>query len=333
MANSAFISIIICTQNHADSLARTLAAMSKLRIPHEWRCELIVVDNASTDHTPKVAQNADLKNVESHILVEKRPGQCHARNTGLSRAKGDYILFTDDDVVPSPDWARQMVLPLLDGRFDAVTGRTLLSSDLIRPWMDGMHRLWLGDYETDAGVRVDLIGANMGFKRSVLGSVPAFDPELGPGASGFSDDSLFSYQLRQAGLRIGFAREAVVVHCPDVSRLQRCEWLAAARKRGRSNAYIRYHWEHLDISNRQLKLYRLWLKLNLRKRLQRPIPATGEGCSSWEMSYEKEMEALRQFAIESSRPRNYAKRGLVKIGFPEAPIPKQEVASLTPYPR
>ena len=248
-------------------------------------------------------------------LFEPGKGLSRARNAGLGGARGELILFTDDDVMPAQDWAMEMMLPLLEGACDAVTGKITLDPNLTRHWLTSAHRWWLAsseDARPHEGFR-ELIGANMGFRRSVLERVPAFDTELGSGTSGFSDDTLFGWQLSEAGFRIGYAALASVTHHPSVSRLRRTEWLSASRGRGRSQAYLRYHWEHSAIRNPRLRQLYYLIKLQLRRVLQRPPPLESEGCATWEMSYVLNIAMCRQFCLERRRLRNYARRGLTKL--------------------
>jgi hypothetical protein len=150
------------------------------------------------------------------------------------------------------------------------------------------------------------------FRRSLLERVGAFDPALGPGALGLGEDTLFGWQLVEAGFEIGHNAEARVMHQPETSRLTRGGWLHEARKHGRSEAYLRYHWEHADIRFPWLsELYYLF-KLQVRRLFQRPRPVESEGCPLWEMSYVLSIEMCRQFRTERRRPRNYARHGLTK---------------------
>ena len=68
------------------------------------------------------------------------------------------------------------------------------------------------------GERLSLVG-NCAFRRHVLERVYGFDPELGPGALGLGEDTLFGLQLTEAGYKIEYAKNALVVHFPDKSRL------------------------------------------------------------------------------------------------------------------
>ena len=308
------VSIIICTYNRAAGLRKTLDALAKVRIRSEWKAELILVDNASTDNTAMVARSATLPKIEVRYLYEPKQGLSYARNAALAQARGDVILFTDDDVLPAEDWVEHLVSALVTDTCDAVTGQFTPARHLLRPWLTPIHKWWLADSDAAKprdGVR-ELLGGNMGFRRSVLERVRAFDPELGRGALGFADDTLFGWQLARAGYRIQYVPAARVIHQFDVSRLQRTHWLSAARERGRTGAYLRYHWEHADIPFPRLMWLWYFMKLRVRRVLQRPQPLESEGCPLWEMSYVRNMEMCSQFCLERQRPRNYSRHGLTK---------------------
>lgn len=239
------VSIIICTRNRVDSLRQTLASIGQVLVPTGMEAELLVVDNGSSDQTQDVVANAALPNMPVRYIHEPRKGKSYAYNTGMAGANGEVFLFTDDDVRVPPDWIEGMCAPILSGAADAVAGGVCLPPHLVRPWMTLLHRYWLAETGwLDPDEPSEMVGANMAFHRRVLGHVPLFDVELGPGALGFGEESLFGFQLRDAGFRIGAALETCVEHHFDVARLARAYWLADARKRGRTWAYLSYHWFH-----------------------------------------------------------------------------------------
>jgi glycosyltransferase involved in cell wall biosynthesis len=304
------ISIIISTRNRAESLVRTLDTLATVEIPPGATAEIIVVDNASTDRTAELVLGHRPGDFSLRYLREPCNGKMRAQNRGLAAAQGTAILTTDDDVRPSKQWLEHMVRPIFNHQCDALVGRIELAPDLVRSWMTGKHKHWLA---SPGGIPVDkleLIGASMVFHRSVLERVPAFDTELGPGALGFGDDSLFSWQLEEAGFRIGEASEALVMHHPDASRLLRSSWLSAAKARGQTEAYLLYHWLHGEIKCPRLRRWWLGAKLAARRRGARP---SEEGAPLWEMSYVLHMEKCRQFEMERKRSRQYAKHGLRKL--------------------
>ena len=309
MLQNPTVSIIICTHNNAHSLVKTLCAFGLIDIPEDWTVELIVVDNASTDETSSTVKDVNLP-FEVCYVFEPDKGLSNARNTGLNASRSDVILFTDDDVIPCRQWIRKMALPLLNRECDGITGRIQLSEDLIRPWMKPMHKIWLAA----AGVvRAELVGACMGFHKSVLEMVPRFDSELGAGASGFAEETLFSDQLRAAGYQLCAIEDQCVKHCPSVLRLIRREWLASAKKRGRSSAYILHHWKHGELRYPRLIVLYFQIKLWIRRIIQPPSRLDEEGCPEWELSYVVEIEKHLGFLKERNRSRNYEKNGLKKI--------------------
>ena len=310
------VSIIICTRNRAESLRPTLEPIGKVTVPRGWTVELLVVDNGSTDHTQAIINEARLDNMKLRQISEPRAGLSHARNTGMSVARGGIILFTDDDVRPAPDWLEKMVAPLMAGTCDAVVGTVREAGHLQRSWMEPFHKVWVAIPAGNGDTEPELVGASMGFRRSVLERVPAFDPELGPGSLGFGDDTLFSWQLREAGHRLRRVPDALIMHHFEPSRLLHSQWLADARKRGHTSAYLLHHWQHGAVKNPLLRASYFAAKLRLRRILQPPVPMDAEGCAPWEMSYLHTIEMCRQFLKERRRPRNYPRHGLQKIKPP-----------------
>ncbi len=322
MASELPISIILCTRSRAAGLERTLLALGRSKVSPGWKVEVVVVDNVSTDNTAEVVQNIKLAKMEVRYLFESKRGKANALNAGLTLAKGEMLLFIDDDVLVAEDWLEQIVGALLNGKCDVVTGQITLAPEVLRPWMTPMHRWWLAsspDAQLHEGGR-ELIGANMGFRRRVLERVPAFDPELGPGARGLGEDSLFGWQLVEAGYKIEYVPKAAVIHHLDASRLRRCYWIEDARKRGRADAYLIHHWEHEDIKNPRLSRLLLWMKLWVKRILRPPPKLQAEGCPRWELGYIWRMELCKQFCLDRKHPRNYSRRGLVKLNLPQNAI-------------
>lgn len=313
------VTVIVCTHNRADALRHTLASVGALDVPADLEPDLVVVDNNAGPETEALLASVAPPNMPLRVVREARPGAGPARNAGLRAARGDVILFTDDDVRLPPDWLEAMCRPILTGATDAVAGCVRLAPHLDRPWMGSLHRVPLASTEgMDRERPQEMFGASMAFARCVLDRVPGFDPELGPGtAVGGLEDTLFAWQLREAGYRIAFVPRAVEHH-PDPSRLTRASYLAAAERFGQSRAYIAYHWEHkpyarigyvptllLTVAYRRVRL--LWWRATRRRDCRRT-----EGVARWEFMAVRGLAANRQSLRERSRPRNYERRGLTK---------------------
>jgi glucosyl-dolichyl phosphate glucuronosyltransferase len=110
------ITIIIATRNRAPLLAATLETLTQLESPGV-PFDVLVVDNGSTDDTRAVvAQVARSSAVPIVYLTEATPGKSHALNTALAHARGDVLVFTDDDVLPAPGWLASYVRDIADAR-------------------------------------------------------------------------------------------------------------------------------------------------------------------------------------------------------------------------
>lgn len=306
-------SIIICTRNRATFLEKTLAAFGKVNVPKDWKVEMIVADNGSFDHTTDVIGKARHPSIEIRFVHEPLPGKSRAQNAALSVARGEALLFTDDDVEPAQDWIEKMARPLLERRCEAVAGRILLGKDLQRPWLTCMHETWLAVYSEPDPVAPILIGASMGIHRSVFDTIGKFDEELGPGASGFGEETLLWRQMLEAGLVIYPVCDTHVTHHPQASRLLRGSWLATAKRFGEGGAYIMHHWEHGNVTFPALRALAVRIKLYLRRIPQRTAALDDEGCPAWEMSYLVRIAMLERFIIERRKPRKYKRRGLRKM--------------------
>ncbi len=84
--------------------------------------ELILVNNGSKDKTEGVAAVKTSANFKVRYAHEPIRGLSQARNVGIRLAKGEILLFIDDDVRPTTSWLRDMCAPILEGRADAVAG-------------------------------------------------------------------------------------------------------------------------------------------------------------------------------------------------------------------
>jgi glycosyltransferase involved in cell wall biosynthesis len=311
------VSIIICTKDRAESLRETLASIGRCEVPADLPTELLVVDNGSIDSTRQVVEQTELKNIPMRYVPEPRKGKGYAYNTGMAEACGDIFLFTDDDVRVPKNWIEGMCRPIVEHAADAVAGAIRIADQLRRPWMKPIHFAWLActtepDSDQKSG-SLFLIGANMAIRRTVLRRVPAFDPELGPGAKGHADDTLLSVQIREAGYRILAMPQVDVEHHFDPARLNREAYVRQANKRGEFNAYVAHHWFHADWRLPHLKLIREWLRLNGLRMCHLRDWWTHPSAPAWELVPMEGYFTFKHYLREHKRPRNYEKHGLVKL--------------------
>jgi len=327
------VSILICTRNRASHLRGTLRSVDQVSIPNSLRPAIVVVDNGSTDGTPELLRDSPIDSMPFRWVMEPKPGVSNARNTALREAQGDILLWLDDDVRVPTDWLRCMTRPILEDEAEAITGKVDLPTPLKRSWMQPFHRTALASTESiDPENPKNIISANMAFSRAVLADVRGFDPELGPGTEvGALEDTLFSWQLREAGHRIEMVTDTTVEHYFDEQRLTRDAFIQAATVRGQSLAYIQYHWLHRTQEHwtHQRNSHQVWrappivlVKRALDRELARwthwARPENGP-IRKQEFWTLMNMHSLRQYLRERERPRNYAERGLKKIHGAQVP--------------
>lgn len=101
--NKPLISIVVPVFNRAEIVGDTLASLASQTLRP---LEVILVDNASTDATAEVLRHWQAGQASSGIDVAVTtctiPGAAAARNAGLARARGEWIMFFDsDDIMPA----------------------------------------------------------------------------------------------------------------------------------------------------------------------------------------------------------------------------------------
>ena len=116
------ITVAICTWNRSALLDKTLTQMHQLCIPPGIEWELIVVNNDCSDDTDRVIARhcAHLPVVR---VFEGKPGQGHARNAALRLARGEYLLWTDDDVLVDSAWVVKTLVAFDTFGADLVYGK------------------------------------------------------------------------------------------------------------------------------------------------------------------------------------------------------------------
>ena len=214
------LTVIIPTYNRAADLSDTLVSMSKLRFPARW--EALVVDNNSKDNTRAAVTEAQSRfPVELRYVFEGEQGRCAALNRGISEARGDIIVTTDDDVRVEPTWLEAAVTSLHSLDCDYVGGKVLPIWTAERPaWLPnhgGRHwaviaLLDYGDEPLEFSRRVPL-GVNMAFRRSAFERAGLWDNRVGRKAGTLLGQEVREWGLRarSAGLR-GFYAPTMVVH-------------------------------------------------------------------------------------------------------------------------
>jgi glycosyltransferase involved in cell wall biosynthesis len=208
-------SIIISTFNRGESLTLALNGLVDMVVPSGVEWEVLLVDNNSTDSTKAVI----LQFAEGHpgifrYLFEGRQGKSHALNSAILAARGDVLVFTDDDCIPDPNWLRAIVNEFTsDPQLSVLGGRVELYCKEDRPVTIRTYRERI--QFSSPGQLFSLIpGCNMAIRKSVFDAVGDFDPRLGPGTKmgAVSEDSDFLYRVFKKGFKTVYSPDVLVYH-------------------------------------------------------------------------------------------------------------------------
>jgi glucosyl-dolichyl phosphate glucuronosyltransferase len=226
------LTVIIATRDRASLLAATLDALSELESPGV-PFDVLVVDNGSTDDTPAVVAHAvQAGRVPIVYLTEPTPGKSHALNAAVARARGDVLVFTDDDVLPARGWLAAYVRAFSEAGVDFAAGRILpLWEAPVPTWLSpdlygalsivdgGTQRIRLARGAADF---VMPIGANMAVRRRVFDRVGGWNPDLGKlqGTLRTGEDHEFMLKMVAAGFTGVYEPAATVRHRVPADRLQ-----------------------------------------------------------------------------------------------------------------
>ncbi len=93
------LTILICTHNRADLLARVIDSLEAAHQPVGWRVRLFVVANACTDGTHEflAARSDRADRLALSWIAEPTPGKSHALNRALPLMEDELVAFVDDD--------------------------------------------------------------------------------------------------------------------------------------------------------------------------------------------------------------------------------------------
>jgi glucosyl-dolichyl phosphate glucuronosyltransferase len=239
------ISVILCTYNRCQQLAKALNSIAASNIPEPLTWEVLVVDNRSSDETREIVNDYVRRYPDRFRYVfEGHQGKSHALNTGIQEARGDLLAFVDDDVIVDSNWLCNLVLPLMQGEWGGTGGRVFPERDLVLPnWIRRDSPLIVGPLvifdlgPNNAPLKEAPFGTNMAFRKTLFAKHGGFRTDLGPrpGSELRGEDSELIRRFMHAGERLYYVPSAIVYHSVSEHRLTREYFLAWWFDKGRSD--------------------------------------------------------------------------------------------------
>lgn len=252
------VSIVLCTYNGKNRLAQTFKhlAAQKITMP----CEIVFVDNASTDGTKEYADNWWATKGSSLIsyrsLEQPIPGKSYAQDLGYEKAQYEYILVCDDD-----NWLCDMYVQTAydimsdNHSIGALGGWCDAAFESEKPgWFDTYAKYYAvskqgrqsGDVTNKKGC---LYGAGMVLRKShwlelkALGFKHLLSCRKGDSLSS-GGDTEYSYALRLLGYKIWYDERLYFKHFMTTGRLN-LSYLKRLRKAMANSNYIL--WSYQDV--------------------------------------------------------------------------------------
>jgi glycosyltransferase involved in cell wall biosynthesis len=246
------VTIAICTRNRAASLRRMLDSLCALTIPPGAEWEVIVVDNGSSDGTGEVVREFAGR-LPLKSFYEPMRGICRARNRAVAEAQGDYICWTDDDVIVSCGWLAAYlaafkrhpeaglfggpIRPMLEAPARLLFNRgkerwPLAGSYAARTPGPLIRPLLLNDFDIP-------YGANLAIRSAEQRLFP-FDERLGPSQSHnlLADEVDVIYRMMKAGATGWWVPDAHVEHVISQERQSLGYLIAYYRRVGETAAWL-----------------------------------------------------------------------------------------------
>jgi GT2 family glycosyltransferase len=249
-------SIVVPTFHRPDALRETLAALLALDYAPS-RYEVIIVDDGADESTVDIVRELRHATAEMTLEAQQQRGAASARNRGARSARGDWLLFVDDDIVVAPDHLTRHGRTISSHRDALVNGAWQFSPAVIeslRKTPFGRFRIDLerrfqeeamGRVMPDEIVEMALLGTwDLALRRELFWEIGGFD-EAFPVAG--AEDQDFSLRARRAGARLLLDTKIQCLH--NDNRLTLRDYCAREERSARTMPILarKYPAEFMDV--------------------------------------------------------------------------------------
>jgi GT2 family glycosyltransferase len=260
------VSVIICTKDRHEHLKTCLRSI----ISTDWPCNELIVVDSSINALTRDKNERLVRSVGGKYYYEDKRGLSAARNRGLKEAKGEIVIFADDDFIVNKGWIKNLIKNYDDYEVACCTGRMLSYRD------DYASKLFEKSLSFDKGNKkrvftrkdislikllrvIPFIGRKKlfdrtpipwaighgfcSFRRCIFNKVGYFDEKLGAGTPSLGGEELdMFYRILKRGYKIAYEPTAVVFHN---HRQTLYEVIKAAYCAGASNkAFLSKYYTH-----------------------------------------------------------------------------------------
>jgi GT2 family glycosyltransferase len=241
------VSIVIPVRNGRQFLGACLDSLlaEQARTP-DLTVEIIVVDNASEDHSADwVAQHYPTVRLVRNLTNQGFAGGC---NRGVEAGSGAVTILLNQDTCIRPGWVQALVAAFADPSIALAgckilypDGKTLQHAGGWIEWPLG-HGYHYGHHTIDQGQWNEsrpvewVTGAALAIRRSLLPTIGLLDEEFWPG---YFEDVDFCLRVRRQGFQVWYCAAAGVTHQETSSRIERAA-LTRFYQRGRLRMTLKH---------------------------------------------------------------------------------------------
>ena len=176
------VSIIVAARNEQENILACLESLDKMIYP-EGKLEIIIIDDASTDNTLKLASDYIHGKKKFRIIYFEEneqailKGKVRAMAEGIKIASGEIILTTDADCTVNPLWAKTIASYYKEdiGVVNGFTSQKVNGAFSGMQAIDFVYLLFISAGTINIGKPVSCIGNNMSFRKKAYDEVGGFE--------------------------------------------------------------------------------------------------------------------------------------------------------------
>lgn len=207
-------SIIICSYNRFELLIETIDSVLSV-LGQRTDAEILIIDNNSPDATSSLKEKFSSSNIVKYFL-ETKQGLSHARNRGIEEAKGDILLYLDDDVELISNYFEIADSILQDESISIFGGKVLPFKTDVPKWLPEKYYYLVSIFDLGNEMKnVDtLMGANYAMKKRLATEVGFYNPELGRNGDNLmgGEENDYLNRAKTLGYKIIYNPDLVVFH-------------------------------------------------------------------------------------------------------------------------
>ena len=225
------ITLIICTYNREKYIGPLLDSIAKNDYP-TTDYEIVLVDNNCTDNTHGVCEQFATTHPEIafRYVTEPEQGLSAARNKGIKEAKGDIVIYVDDDALVDADYIR------IYAEHFAASPETMAAGGPIEPLYETEEPKWMSPYTKalltawmNYGDKVREYpngrypgGGNAAYRKEVFNKVGLFNTELGRKGSALlaSEEKDIFDKMHALGMQVRYLPTPVLHHIIPQAKLE-----------------------------------------------------------------------------------------------------------------